>query len=191
MICSPTRAALIVTAGLAIIFLIALIASLARPPSKCTSDQTAAVGTATTTPSQTIGNKTFPWSNIRLPTDVVPLTYDLFVHPNLTTFTFVGSVSITLDVRKDTNFFLFHSKNLTISSYELYKWQPITQTQSDKLAISKLLENKAHEQIYIETWNGLSKEEQYVLRLQFNGSISDSLAGFYRSAYETPDKKKQ
>ena len=191
IICSPTRAALIVTAVLAVIFLVALIAALARPAAQCSSEEAAATRAAATTPPPKTTDKTFPWNNIRLPTTVVPLAYDLFMHPNLTTFTFVGTVVITLDVRKDTNFFLFHMKKLYISSYDLYKSGSKIGVYANKLAIVKWLDNEANEQVYVESEEPLVAGEHYVLELSFNGSISDGLAGFYRSAYETQDKEKR
>lgn len=45
---------------------------------------------------------------------IVPLHYQLLLHPNLTTLTFKGSVQIEIDVRNNTNWVVLHSKGLQI-----------------------------------------------------------------------------
>lgn len=45
---------------------------------------------------------------------IVPLHYQLSLHPNLTTLTFKGSVQIEIDVRNNTNWVVLHSKGLQI-----------------------------------------------------------------------------
>ena len=59
------------------------------------------------------------------------------------------------------------------------------------MAISKVLENKKHEQVFLETWEDLTAGEPYILLLEYSGYCADGLAGFYRSAYETPSKEKR
>jgi len=171
--------------------MVALIAALARPPYQCQKLDAVAVANSDTTPLTSSNGQTFPWNSIRLPTDVIPLAYDLFIHPNLSTFTFTGSTSILILVKRTTNSFLFNANNLTLTSNELYQWNPETETRVTKMAISKLLENKKHEQIYIETWEELTAGQQYLLMVEYTGYCGDGLAGFYRSAYETPSREKR
>ncbi|MEQ2259886.1 hypothetical protein XENORESO_021199, partial [Xenotaenia resolanae] len=61
------------------------------------------------------GNLSFPWSRLRLPRYIVPLHYHLLLHPNLTTFSFTGTVQIQIDVQNNTNWVVLHSKGLQIS----------------------------------------------------------------------------
>lgn len=60
----------------------------------------------------------FPYKNIRLPGDVTPLRYQLFLHPNITNkadLSFTGTVSILVKVNKDSvSDILLHSKDLKI-----------------------------------------------------------------------------
>uniref|UniRef100_A0A8C0SVP7 Aminopeptidase n=1 Tax=Canis lupus familiaris TaxID=9615 RepID=A0A8C0SVP7_CANLF len=56
----------------------------------------------------------FPWNKLRLPSMVVPLHYDLLVHPNLTSLDFVASEKIEVLVRDATQFIILHSKDLEI-----------------------------------------------------------------------------
>lgn len=57
----------------------------------------------------------FPWNNVRLPTFIKPLRYNITIHPNITTLDVKGQVSIEFMVEKETHFIVLHSKNLTIS----------------------------------------------------------------------------
>lgn len=50
---------------------------------------------------------------------VVPLHYDLQLHPNLTTLSVTGSVRIQVEVKNDTNWVVLHSKALQISNATL------------------------------------------------------------------------
>lgn len=45
---------------------------------------------------------------------IVPLHYQLSLHPNLTTLSFKGSVQIQIDVQNNTNWVVLHSKGLEI-----------------------------------------------------------------------------
>ncbi|KAI6178426.1 Aminopeptidase [Aphelenchoides besseyi] len=62
----------------------------------------------------------FPWKKIRLPTDLVPIRYNLFIHPNLTTFDFNGNVDIDIHVNNQTRLLILHQQGLNLSSYSLY-----------------------------------------------------------------------
>lgn len=45
---------------------------------------------------------------------IVPLHYQLLLHPNLTRLSFNGSVQIQIDVQNNTNWVVLHSKGLEI-----------------------------------------------------------------------------
>ena len=56
----------------------------------------------------------FPWHELRLPTVVIPLHYDLLIHPNLTSLDFVASEKIEVLVRDATQFIILHSKDTPV-----------------------------------------------------------------------------
>src|SRR5688500_2373448 len=58
--------------------------------------------------------KPFSWQDYRLPTFIHPSHYDLFMHPNLTTFTNEGYVGITLQSSRAVDFIVLHALNMSI-----------------------------------------------------------------------------
>lgn len=161
--------------------IIALIAAFAKPGFKlCETGETAAKEPATPQQFIATNGEKFPWTNIRLPDHVSPLVYRLYMHPNLTTFLFVGTVEVDVHVNKPTDFLIIHSKNLNISSHDL-----TVQGSNEEVKIAKHLEYLAFEQIYLKLGSSLKEGVRYTLKVQFTGMLSELLAGFYRSSYQT------
>lgn len=122
----------------------------------------------------------FPWTDIRLPDSVRPIHYDLFLHPNLTTFDCKGSVEIWLNVTRVTNFIIIHSKDLNITE--------VTVNSRDQklINVNKLLICNSLEQLYIELSDHLyptGGRRNYTLHISFARKLEDKLEGFYISSY--------
>ncbi|XP_070546050.1 leucyl-cystinyl aminopeptidase-like [Ptychodera flava] len=64
------------------------------------------------------GEDKFPYSSVRLPKDVVPETYDLFMHPNLTTQQFSGRVVINVRIAKPTSAIILHMQRISLSDIQ-------------------------------------------------------------------------
>lgn len=63
-----------------------------------------------------------PWEDsFRLPSTVHPDHYDLYTHPDLTTKTFSGRVSITVTTSEPRDHFLIHTKWLNITSTDVVR----------------------------------------------------------------------
>lgn len=123
--------------------------------------------------------KPFPWKDIRLPKFVVPISYDINMHPNLTTFTYSGEVDIVIEASKTVDFIVFHCKSPTkIVNYILWKVN-----SEEPVQILELLEYEKNEQIYMKLDSSLEVGQKYKLSLKFTGELLDSLSGFYRSSY--------
>jgi len=194
VVCSPRKSIFIVSCFVLVIFIIALIAAFARPGSSkvgCISSTPPPISDATPTVATATNGEAFPWADIRLPDGVVPKTYSLFLHPNLTTFRFSGNVSILLEMKKKTNFLIYHSKELKITSQELLVIGSDGQTASKRIKILKSLEYVNHEQVYLLFQSDLEPGQAYRLDISFTGNLSDNLAGFYRSSYETSSGEKR
>jgi len=196
IVCSPRKATAIVSCFVVVILIIALIAAFARtstPGNACImttpSPSSDSVAVATTPPLATNG-EVFPWTDIRLPADIKPLTYNLFLHPNLTTFAFKGNVSIMFLVTKATSFIVYHIKDLQINSEALHRIAS-DGTVTNEIKIRRFLQYLKHEQVYMELDSELKAGETYRLVIEFSGMLADNLAGFYKSSYETSSRQKR
>uniref|UniRef100_A0A8D3DQ48 Aminopeptidase n=1 Tax=Scophthalmus maximus TaxID=52904 RepID=A0A8D3DQ48_SCOMX len=127
------------------------------------------------------GNLSFPWSRLRLPRYIIPLHYRLFLHPNLTSLSFTGSVQIQIDVQNNTNWVVLHSKGLQISKATILN-QNFTHLSDQVLPV---LHNPSHEQIGIFSPWVLSSGQKYFLYIEFGAELAEGFYGFYKSTYRT------
>eukprot|EP00400_MALV-I_sp_L67-5_P000414 gene414-1080_t len=119
-----------------------------------------------------------------LPPDIIPLRYDVKLIPDLGRFTFAGEQTVEVDVKVPTNKISFNTRDLYLKTV--------------KLTDSK---GKEHDSIKFEYLKSEHKftatfEENLAagkgkLFIIFDGELNDQMAGFYRSSYETIDKKKK
>nr|CAD7423007.1 unnamed protein product [Timema monikensis] len=123
----------------------------------------------------------------RLPRDIVPYYYVVKLTSDLDgdTFTYDGSVDITLNVSVDTSQIILHANDLEIINTRLRKVEDeecivITATNLDTL----------RDFYYIQLEENLVAGEQYILSIVFQGHHREDMYGFYRSYYynETGDK---
>ncbi|XP_077418370.1 endoplasmic reticulum aminopeptidase 1b [Vanacampus margaritifer] len=123
------------------------------------------------------GAQPFPWHEMRLPQSVVPVHYDLAIHPNLTTLTFSGVVRIRLDVLEDTNAIVLHAKQLETSNAKLKTPEGVRPLQ--------VVDNFVHQQLALMSDEVIPKGQDYEVYMEFSANLSDSYHGFYKSSYRT------
>lgn len=126
---------------------------------------------------------TFPWDNLRLPSYVFPLHYDLLIHPNLTTLTLSGLAKITIVVIQPTRSVILHSKHLKITKTSMESKVGSSLVKQDLL----LLEHPASDQIALQPADPLNPGKNYTLYIEYSGNLSESFHGFYKSTYKTAD----
>ncbi|KAE9420675.1 hypothetical protein Angca_006404, partial [Angiostrongylus cantonensis] len=61
----------------------------------------------------------FPWKDIRLPRDVVPFSYNLTIHPNITTNNLIGSVAIDIEVLNMTKLIVLHHDRIIMRNFRI------------------------------------------------------------------------
>nr|CDJ92277.1 Peptidase M1 domain containing protein [Haemonchus contortus] len=61
----------------------------------------------------------FPYKNFRLPRDVVPTSYNLTIHPNITTNNMTGSLAIDIQVLNTTKLIVLHADNLIMTTFSM------------------------------------------------------------------------
>ncbi|KAL0132492.1 hypothetical protein PUN28_000323 [Cardiocondyla obscurior] len=115
----------------------------------------------------------------RLPREVIPITYDLLLHPKLQKGTFSGKVTILIDVRDDRRTIALHQKDLNITSAKLTTYGL---NEDYEIDISSISQPTKYEIFVISTKNEI-KSGLYNLSLEFTGNLRDKIIGFYSSTY--------
>ncbi|KAK1345103.1 hypothetical protein QTO34_013810 [Cnephaeus nilssonii] len=128
-------------------------------------------------------NMKHKYGSIRLPNTVIPLHYDLFVHPNLTSLDFVASEKIEILVRDATQFIILHSKDLEIMNVTLHSEEDLRYRKPGRKL--DVLSYPAHEQIVLLVPEKLTADLKYYVAIDFQGKLADGFEGFYKSTYRT------
>ena len=110
----------------------------------------------------------------RLPIFIRPVSYDLELSPNLTTLAVKGIIKLIFQVTEETDFIVFHIKDINITS----------KTINEKLKVSRLLELREREQMYLETDEPMRPGKMFSVRLKFEYNLTRGLEGFYISSYK-------
>jgi puromycin-sensitive aminopeptidase len=115
----------------------------------------------------------------RLPTNVIPSAYRIRMEPDLATGDFSGTVEIDVDVRQATSTIVLNAVDLDLetSIFTLHEGD----RHDGVVAI-----DAEHERAAISFRSSIDVG-RHVLRLQFTGTLSDKLVGFYRSSYSDED----
>ncbi|XP_021693431.1 glutamyl aminopeptidase isoform X3 [Aedes aegypti] len=135
----------------------------------------------TTTTMATTTEAPLPPDYYRLPNDVIPLHYDLWLHPNLDEGTFTGRVSIDVSVVSTTRTIVLHSNGLTITNPSLKletSFTPITLTPQFDLEREFL-------QLNVPISAVLQPDTNATISMSFSGKMSGKIVGLYSSSYPT------
>ena len=125
----------------------------------------------------------------RLPGDVFPISYELFLKPYLNVddvegttkerFTFDGNVLITIKCQTATNHITLNSRSIEISSMSLNGPDPET------FPTWEYEERYGRVHIDLGPEQFLQVGEEYTLNIVYVGQLSDMSLGFYRGSYTT------
>jgi len=173
-VCSHGQAICITVFVFSSIVATSFIVAFARPWNDCVNFEIpTTVENKPDIPIATNG-EVFPWNDVRLPIFVRPLSYDLELTPNLTTLAVKGIIKLIFQVTEETDFIIFHSKNISITS----------KTINEKLRVQRMLEYPERDQIYLETHQPMKPGRTYSIRLKFAYNLTEALEGFYLSTYK-------
>ncbi|OWF44858.1 endoplasmic reticulum aminopeptidase 2-like [Mizuhopecten yessoensis] len=181
------------------ILVITLIAAFARPgsqpPQPCVQPQVAPttdLPQVSPKPNETkylaTDGEVFPWQQIRLPRSVIPMEYDILIHPDFLPErkTFKGSVKIKTVIMEKTEMIIFHVKHLTITNVSVqiqHKDGGMLRNCDVKMQL-KCTDLQMYVLKMAET---LMEETKVTVTLEFDGMLVKKLSGFYLSSYKTPD----
>ncbi|RZF41809.1 hypothetical protein LSTR_LSTR005271 [Laodelphax striatellus] len=125
-----------------------------------------------------------PWeTQARLPPEVVPETYDILLNPDLKDGKFSGRIKINLKVLSERKIIVLHANELTVSSTKLVKLENASSDAGVDIPIAKTFNYPANQYFVIISAN-LIQPGSYVLTLDFSGSLTGKIVGFYRSTYK-------
>ncbi|XP_059097724.1 aminopeptidase N-like isoform X2 [Tigriopus californicus] len=121
-------------------------------------------------------------SDVRLPGDLKPTTYKVALIPFIIpdNFTIDGHVDINLDVVEETAVVKIHAKDLTI-------YEESVEIDGKTSNILGFGNDHAREFFLIYLSSPLPKGSTVRLSMDFLGSLSNKLVGFYRSKYISPE----
>ena len=185
--CSKAMAVCLLLLILGSILMIAIVASFARP--RCMNPGTNATSTPpTVAPTEIPG----PWKNVRLPDNIIPRNYTIFLHPNLITNEVVGNVDIVLQANSEstelTNFIVFHAADMNVT--EPTRIVPQESSQDPIEVVSMIRTEKPYELVYLELAKSIPPGKIYTLSLEFNYTLAEGLKGFYRSTYKIGNEER-
>jgi len=176
-VCSHGQAICITVFVFSSIVATSFIVAFARPWNDCVNFEIATVVASKPDIPIAANGEVFPWNDVRLPIFVRPISYDLELTPNLTTLAVKGIIKLIFQVTEETDFIIFHSKNISITS----------KTINEKLRVERMLEFPERDQIYLETHQPMKPGRTYSIRLKFMYNLTESLEGFYLSTYKDKD----
>lgn len=116
----------------------------------------------------------------RLPTDVVPVNYDIQLKPNLKAFTFDGVELISVEVRNAT-------KSLSVNSIEIEVNAVCYIPEGSGQEITGSVTYKKEHETATFTFPEELPVGKGCLKVVFTGGLNDRMKGFYRSKYTGPD----
>ncbi|MDR3571506.1 MAG: M1 family metallopeptidase [Candidatus Pacebacteria bacterium] len=120
--------------------------------------------------------------SVRLSPDVIPQKYDLHLQPDFTAFTFEGSETIHIQLKKPTKSITLHAIELEITSAQAL-------VKNRNTTAYKISYDKKKETVTLQFKDSLPKGA-IALNLAFRGILNDRMHGFYRSSYVVDGKTK-
>lgn len=118
--------------------------------------------------------------SFRLPKDVKPLHYDVYLHPDLEKGTFEGKVTILIDVMERRRHIALHQKDLNITKTLLRTYD---RDENFEYKDPPLIQIPKYEMFVVT-----SPELEvgfYNLTFEFNGALQpNKIVGFYSSKYK-------
>lgn len=123
----------------------------------------------------------------RLPTNVLPINYNIKLQPFIldTHFNYTGSIEILIECKESTNLIELNAAGLDIHLNEM----KIHEDDHTKTGFKVTKHVYKDEVLKLELDRKLNANKNYIIYMPFTGKITNSLVGFYRSSYFDSDKK--
>lgn len=171
----------------AVATIIALSVVYAQEKNKVTDTADTPTTAATTTAATT--SPTEAWNQWRLPTTLMPESYEVTLQPFLkpkdnSTYIFKGNSSVVFLCVEATNLILIHSNKLNYTQQGAFLASLQALDNSNVPAITRTWLETTTQYLVVQLESPLQQGQRYRLVSSFTGELADDLAGFYRSEYE-------
>lgn len=119
----------------------------------------------------------------RLPTNVVPIHYDITIRPDLVKCTFSGEEAVDIQVKQETDRLVLNALQLdvTIANFTF---------STGEILSSEAIETNDGEELLTVVFPSSLKPGKGRLYLVFNGKLDDKMKGLYRSKYQSGDEER-
>ncbi len=115
----------------------------------------------------------------RLPRTVVPRRYDLTLEPDLDAGTFSGSEAVTIEIQEPIEEIVLNAADLDVGPARL-------NGRDGTIDVASIRLDPETERLHL-VLDGSATAGEWTLHLDFRGSLSEQLQGFYRSTYQDED----
>ncbi|XP_065223462.1 aminopeptidase N-like [Planococcus citri] len=123
----------------------------------------------------------------RLPNQVIPVSYELKMAPDLKRFIFAGKVDINVQVQFTTDRIVLHSKGLQIQNVMVKETKKCFSNATIAIPVTYKLDEK-NEILIIQkkkkTSDKFKSNTKYKVSIKFNGRLESDPRGFYRTSYK-------
>ncbi|XP_042437233.1 aminopeptidase M1-C-like [Zingiber officinale] len=117
----------------------------------------------------------------RLPKFAIPHNYNLSINVDLSNFTFLGVIEITIDIVSPTKYLVLNVVDLVVEQSSIWFSGDLLGGRGEHP--SSIVEVKDDE-ILILGFDGILPIGKGILSIKYSGIINDESRGFYRSTYE-------
>lgn len=135
-----------------------------------------------------------PWYKIRLPQNILPIHYELYLDPYLEQNTFQGKVSILIKVTEKSDYMsyiLIHINDMNVTDAKVYKpTKSDSATPGEEVALKDTFEYPENDFFVFQLEDDL-EVGQYVLVMSYKSTFSSQLNGLYISTYTNEKGEKR
>ncbi|XP_042437234.1 aminopeptidase M1-B-like [Zingiber officinale] len=120
----------------------------------------------------------------RLPKFAIPHNYNLSINVDLSNFTFLGVIEITIDIVSPTKYLVLNVVDLVVEQSSIWFSGDLFGGSGEELKHPSNIVEVKDDEILILGFDGILPIGKGILSIKYSGIINDESRGFYRSTYE-------
>ncbi|XP_042437232.1 aminopeptidase M1-B-like [Zingiber officinale] len=120
----------------------------------------------------------------RLPKFAIPHNYNLSINVDLSNFTFLGVIEITIDIVSPTKYLVLNVVDLVVEQSSIWFSGDLLGGRGEELKHPSSIVEVKDDEILILGFDGILPIGKGILSIKYSGIINDESRGFYRSTYE-------